>query len=556
MAVSRRERVGLWAIAGLTSCVGIVNLLSAVTPSLPERVEWLRQVFPFEVRAGAHVFAATSGFMLLTLAVNLLRRKRVAWAIAVALTIVSVASNLVKGWDYEEGALSAVLLLVLVGMHRTFTARSDRPSVAQGGRVLVGAIAFTLAYGTAGFWLVSRQYSTNFDLWGAWRQTLAMFFTSDNAGLEPLTRFGRFFATSIYVVGSLTVTYAVGMLLRPVLFRVAASEEEIAKAHHIVEQYGRSSLACLTLLPDKSYYFSLSGRSAIAFVPKGRAAVALGDPIGPEDDRAEAIAGFREFCDRNDWLPAFYQVLPEDLDLYRKLGFRTLKVGEEGIVNLREFTLQGKAGKTLRASTNKLTKQGYRVEFVPPPIADDLLADLRAVSDEWLAHTAGSEKRFSLGWFDDDYLRECEMAIVRTADGAIAAFANLIPEYQRNEATIDLMRRRTESDRAVMDFLFVSLFETCKQRGYDSFNLGLSALAGVGATGKDERLEQGMRYLSEHLNRFYNFRGVHQYKEKFHPIWEPRYLIYPHLSDLFDVVVGLVRADSGDRLWDYLKPGN
>jgi phosphatidylglycerol lysyltransferase len=182
-----------------------------------------------------------------------------------------------------------------------------------------------------------------------------MFFTEDNAGLEPRTRYGRFFANSIYLVGGVTLTYALFMLLRPVLLRgEPATSEERQRAKEIVEQYGRSSLARLTLLNDKAYYFSPSGRSVIAYVPKGRGAIALGDPIGPDDDRKEVIIGFQQFCQRNDWHPAFYQTLPDDLDLYRTLGFRVLKIGEEAIADLKAFTLQGKAGKDWRAALNRM----------------------------------------------------------------------------------------------------------------------------------------------------------------------------------------------------------
>jgi phosphatidylglycerol lysyltransferase len=125
-----------------------------------------------------------------------------------------------------------------------------------------------------------------------------------------------------------------------------------------------------------------------------------------------------------------------------------------------------------------------------------------------------------------------------------------------NDITIDLMRHRANAEHGTMDFLFISLFQHFKERGYDGFNLGLSALSGVGQSQKSPRLEKGIHYLYEHLNRFYNFKGLHTYKEKFHPRWEPRYLIYPSLVALPDVVVALVRADSGDRLLDYFKPGN
>lgn len=118
------------------------------------------------------------------------------------------------------------------------------------------------------------------------------------------------------------------------------------------------------------------------------------------------------------------------------------------------------------------------------------------------------------------------------------------------------MRRQMEVENGTMDFLFVSMFQHFKEKGYDGFNLGLSALSGVGENPKSPRREKALRYLYEHLERFYNFEGLQSYKEKFSPRWEGRYLIYPSLAALPDVVVAIVRADSGDRLLDYFKPGS
>ncbi len=549
--MNRRTQLGLRVASLLTALVGIINLVSAVTPGEPERIDWLRDIFPFEARASGHLFSAIAGFLLLTLAANLLRRKRVAWLMVMGLLLVSIISHLVKGFDYEESLLSGALLIQLWLMRSVFTAQSDRPSVVQGIRVLIGALLFTLAYGTLGFFLLDRQYSTPFNLPGALLQTLAMFFTADSGGLHPTGRFGRFFADSIYIVGASTLLSALWMLLRPVIFRKGADADQRERARVIVEQFGHSSLACFALLEDKSYYFSPSGQTVIAYVPKGRGAIALGDPIGPVADRIEAIAGFQAFCDRNDWQPAFYQTLEDDLEIYRSLGFKTLKIGEEAIVNLKTFTLEGKPRRNLRTAMNKLTKQGYQVKFYPPPISEALLQELRAISNQWLAHVGGAEKKFSLGWFNDDYLRACEIAVVQNQAGNPVAFANVVPEYQVPEATIDLMRHQEDIEKGTMDFLFVSIFQHFKELKYESFNLGLAALSGVGETYKSTRLEKGMHYLYEHLNQFYNFQGLRAYKDKFHPDWKPRYFVYPQLAALPYVTVALVRADSGDRLGDY-----
>ncbi|MEH2299658.1 MAG: phosphatidylglycerol lysyltransferase domain-containing protein [Nostoc sp.] len=555
MTNNLKTQIGLWNVAFLTGLVGVINLLSAVTPNLYGRNHWLKEFLPFEIRATGHVFAALTGFVLLTLATNLLRRKRIAWLLTIGLLVISIFSHLLKGLDYEESLLSGVLLLQLIWMRHFFTAKSDRPSIARGVRVLIGALLFTLAYGTIGFYLLDGKFSENFNWGEAVLQTLAMFFTEDNWGLQPKARFGEFFANSIYIIAAVTITYAILMLLQPVFWRNLATPKEQQKAKEIVEQYGRSSLAALTLLNDKSYYFSPTGNSVIAYVPKGRGAIALGDPIGPIEDRKETILAFQQFCQRNDWYPGFYQTLPDDIQLYKSLGFKVLKIGEEAIVDLKTFTLQGKAGKNFRPSINRLTKLGYQIDFYQPPIANDLLHRLKPVSDEWLKMVQGSEKHFSLGWFEEAYLRECEIAVVYNPEGQISAFANIVREYQLNEATIDMMRHRPSIENGTMDFLFISLLQHFKECGYDSFNFGLSAFAGVGDNPESRRLEKVLHYLYQHLSRFYNFKGLHSYKDKFRPGWEPRYLIYPSLATLPDVVVALIRADSGDRLFDYFKPG-
>ncbi|MEB3151702.1 MAG: phosphatidylglycerol lysyltransferase domain-containing protein, partial [Sphaerospermopsis sp.] len=462
----------------------------------------------------------------------------------------------IKGLDYEESLLSGVLLCQLILMRHIFTAQSDSPSISQGIRVLIGALLFTLAYGTVGFYLLDRQYTVNFDLQQALLQTLAMFFTSDNAGLQSRTKFGDFFANSIYLVGAFTLTYALFMLLRPVLIRNTALEIERKKAQEIVEKYGNSSLARFALFDDKCYYFSSSGKSLIAYVAKGRGAIALGDPIGAFEEKLEAIIEFQLFCEKNDWYPAFYQTLPDNLDIYKFLGYRIIKIGEEAIVDLHKFTLKGKPNQNLRTAMNKLTKLGHQVIFYQPPIADELLEKLKIVSDEWLKLVQGSEKRFSVGWFNYAYLRECKLAVVHTPDGTISAFANLVSQYQTNAIAIDLMRKRTNVENGTMEFLFVSMFQHFQGLGYDGLNLGLSALVGVGETPNSPRLEKTLKYLYTHLNKFYNFKGLHLFKDKFNPRWEPRYLIYSNLTALPDIIVALIRADSGDRLLDYFKPGS
>ena len=183
----------------------------------------------------------------------------------------------------------------------------------------------------------------------------------------------------------------------------------------------------------------------------------------------------------------------------------------------------------------------------------NLLEELRSISDEWLTTMHGAEKKFSLGWFDDDYIRSSSIGAVHGPEGWITAFANFVPEYQLNEITIDLMRHRKEIENGTMEFMFVSLFRWAKAQGYAGFGLGLSALSGIGEKPADPAIERALRYVFEHINQFYNFKGLHGYKDKYGPVWTPRYLIYPSIETLPAVGAALIRANTGgDLLGGYL----
>lgn len=538
----------------LTGAMGMVNLLSATLPGLHARMRLLRTVLPMEVRHGSRLAATLAGFALLILAQHLWRRKRVAWAVTMAVLVVSAVTNLGKGLDWEEASLSAVLLAVLWFQRRSFFARSDVPTVRRGITVAVTALLFTLAYGIVGFYLLDRHFKVNFGLTEAVEQTIAMFASFSDPGLEPTTGFGRWFADSLYLVGAGTGGYALLCLLWPVLHRTPATREERERAKQIIEQYGHSSVARFLLFEDKAYWFSPGG-SVVGFAVAGRTCVALGDPVGPREDTQAAILGFRDFCAAHDWQPAFYHTLPESLNEYRAAGFSLLCVGHEAVVDLEGFTLAGGANKSLRGAVGRLQKGGHRAEAVPPPHSDLLLAELREVSDVWLGaqRGTGGEKRFSLGWFDTEYLQDGPILVVRGPEGAVSAFANIIPEYQICESTIDLTRRRPDAPNGTMDLLYVSLFEWAKARGFRAFNLGLCPLAGVGENADSPAIEKAMRYLYDHLNRFYNFRGLHEYKEKFHPQWQPRYLVYGGgPAGLPGAALAVVRADNaGQPLWRF-----
>ncbi len=534
-------------IAVLTAVMGGINFLSGIMPSMQYRLRLLEQYLPFSVTRGGHLTSALAGFALFLLSVSLWRRKQVGWLLTIIILIISVFVHLFKGLDYEEATLAALLAGLLIYLRPYFHARSDAPSMQQGLQVLVAALLFTLLYGVIGFYFLDRHFRVSFGLWSAIRQTIVMFVQFYDPGLQPITGFGRYFADSIYAVGAATLGYASVMLLRPVLNRRPMSEEERQRAWEIVRAHGQTALARYAVLDDKKFYFG-ANETLVSYVVENRVALVLGDPIGISGNFSSTISSFKSFCASNDWLIAFYQVVPNHLNEYKSAGFDYLLLGQEAIVDVSTFTLEGSENKTLRNGYNKLIRNGYHYDVVQPPFSPRMLQELNTISNEWLSSRGASEMKFSLGWFDESYLNTCPVLLVRDREGFIEAFANIVTEFQNNGVAVDLMRHRAHVESGLMDFLFVSLFMWAKEQKFAAFNLGLSALSGVGELSEDPLIERALHYIYQNVNRIYHFRGLHTFKDKFHPTWSPRYLVYPGAANLPAVSISLLNANLGGSL--------
>jgi len=530
----RSERI----LAVLIGVMGGVNLISAVTPALTDRFKFIETLFPLEVTNGTRLATALAGFALLQLAAGIWRGKRAAWVVTLVVLVLTFFSHLIKGFDVEEASLALAIIIGMILTRSRFQAKSDTPTIQRGLWTLGGAILFTFLYGTLGFFILDRQFSVRFNLPDAALQTIKMFAEFSAPGVIATHRFGRYFVDSIYAIGMGTMGYALISLLAPVLIRVSASESDREQAAEIVKKYGRTVLARFVLFDDKRYYFS-SGGSVIAYVPKNRTAVVLGDPIGPTEDVSEAITSFAKMCAGNDWQPCYYQTLPDYLKIYNEHGMRSLKLGEEAVVDLSKFTLQGGEMKSVRTSVNKFERLGFSYTYHEPPHAEDLLDSLAAISNEWMIDRNASEMKFSMGWFDRAYLNTTPVLTLKNETGKLIAFVNLVDEFQNHELAVDMMRHLVEIPPGTMDFLFVCMLKKAQELGYERFNLGLSGLAGVGETSSDPAIERAMHFIYSRVKTAYNFRGLHNFKQKFLPDWSPRYLIYPNLASLPVVAVAL-----------------
>ncbi len=506
---------------------GAIMLFSGATPADHWQIEWLRRFEPLPLLEISHFTSSVIGVCLLILARGLQRRLDAAYHLTTVLLGLGIVVSILKGFDYAEAATLAVMFTVLLPTRRHFHRKASLISE----RFSAGWIAAIILVLAASIWLGMFSYKHveyQEDLW--WR-----FAFSGNAP--------RFLRAS---VGALSVVLIFAIMR---LMRSSPAEPELpgpvelGQARDIVHR-SRYAAANLALLGDKHLLFSERGNALLMYGVLGRTWVAMGDPVGPHEEWEELVWQFREMVDGHEGWTAFYQVRPDSLPLYLDLGLTLLKLGEEARVQIDRFSLEGGVGKGKRNLVNRLEKEGCEFEVVPVANVPLLLGRFREISDAWLNLKATREKRFSLGFFDDTYLRNFPAAVVRRG-GNIVAFANLWLGAEKEEISVDLMRFVQDAPEGVMEYLFIKLMLWAKAEGFGWFNLGMAPLAGL----EDHTLAPLWTRLGamvfRHGEHFYNFQGLRQYKAKFDPVWTPRYLASPGGIALPRMLTGIATLISG-----------
>jgi phosphatidylglycerol lysyltransferase len=532
-------------LATITLGSGILNLISVVGGASQPRM--LVAVFPLEFSRLSRTLTILIGFALIVSSLNIYKRKKRAWGIVLALSLSSAIFHLTRELNYQEALLSSALFLLLLFTRNTFTVKSSRPDLRSGLlRLLVSAVV-AVSYGITGFWLLDeRHFGMNFRIGDAIAATLRFLSLSGDPRLLPHTQYGHWFLDSLYLITLTASVYSGFALFRPMLYRFHIVPRERAMAREIVQQYARTPLDLFKLWPDKSYFFSPSQRCVIAYRVAHNTAIALGDPVGPEAEIGATVREFLEMCRENGWAVAFYQTLPDFLPMYLRLRMKKLKIGDDAKVDLPDFSLQGKSKRELRPKVRQLEAMGIQTLEFQPPVPDGIIAQLKAVSDQWLRIPGRRERSFTLGQFDPDYLRSKPVLVVLDSAGTVLAFINLI-SVNKSEITGDLMRRRTDAPNGIMDYLFIKLFQYARERGYARVSLGMAPMTGFEDRKEATVEERAIHGLFQRLDFLFSFRGLHHYKAKFATSWEPRYLVYKNVLELPRTAFALRRVSEINR---------
>ncbi|MGK0551703.1 bifunctional lysylphosphatidylglycerol flippase/synthetase MprF [Enterococcus faecalis] len=508
---------------------GIMMVLSATIPEAFDEIKWLSRLNPLQFHILTQLPAILLGFSLIIMGRGISARVKRAYVPTIVLFLLTLVYTFVQDFNFVAIIFLALLLISIVFSKEELYRQQLVYSWEMITVDTIILVLLTVLYLVIGVYNLPafphrHRHSISFFLFPSEKIWLSGFL-----GILIVSVFIYFFIR--YLQGQ---KKTFGQTLEP------------ERALHILQTYGGNVDSQLIFLNDKECYIYKNQADEetvlLQFKTFNNKCIVMGDPSGNKADFAPALEQFIHETDQLGYQPVFYEASEEIVMFLHEFGYDFIKMGEEAHVDLPSFSLSGKKRKGERAIMNRFDKENYRFEILQPPFSEEVMAELKIVSDEWLGER--KEKGFSLGFFSESYLQRSKIAVVKDQNQRLIAFANLIPTYTTDEGTIDLMRYRKDAPAGVMDYLFISLFDALKTNGFTYFNLGMAPLANVG-TSRKSFLQERIAYLVyEFGTHFYSFQGLRDYKNKFATSWVPRYTLYSRDSFIAYVMIALLIIDN------------
>jgi phosphatidylglycerol lysyltransferase len=490
---------------------GCILLVSGATPGVQERLDWLQFFMPLPLIEFSHLVNSLVGLGMIFLSRAVSIKIDSAYYATLLLLSVGIVASLAKGWDFEEATVLGIMLIAFIPTRKHFYRKSALIKLEIPlTQWLIGAAILGLSAWLGFFSYQDVAYSN--DLW--WQ------FSLDRSG--DASRFLRSVFMISVVCGGLLLYRLVS---KTTLDLTLPSKAELDIATVIVHDSNTTDHH-LVLTGDKYILWSKTQKSFLMFGVTNKFWIAMGDPVGDPSEFEELVWRFRESADRVAAQIAFYETGIKHLPLYLDLGLSLIKLGQQALIPLQDFGLEGKKRQNFRSAINKYQREGFSFEIVYAHQVEAILPNLKRISDAWLTEKNAKEKRFSLGFFNEEYLKHCELAVVKK-DGEVYAFCNLWALNNKRQVSIDLMRYLPGTPNGIMEYLNISLALWAKDQGFTYFCLGMAPLSGL----ENHALAPLWHKIGNSIFRnggdFYNFEGVYFYKEKFNPSWEPVYLAAP-----------------------------
>ena len=500
------ERLLAWAAA----LVGVIGLVSAMTPEMADRVEIVQGILPPGWPEAARVLTVACAIGLIWLSRSLAKRRRRAWQLAVCVVVASAVAHLAKGLDFEEATISLLLLAALVRWRGRFDVPGDPASVRPLlglGAALAGIAAF--AGGT------------------------------ELRGIELSPRSGDALLGLGIVLGFLALYF----WLRPFGHAVAQTVGERRLARALVEAHGSDSLSFFALRRDKSYLFSPSRRAFLAYRVVAGTALVSGDPVGDEAEIDELLAELRRVVRASGWRLAVVGASGEHLDRYRALGLKPVPMGEEAVLRPQVFSLEGRAIRKVRQSVSRVGKAGYSFRVVAADeVGPELRAELEGVSAAW--RRGEPERGFSMA-IDGLHVPGTVLALAEDSSGHVGGFLHLAPTALGGGWSLSAMRRHPQTPNGLTEFLVVEALAWARATGASELSLNFCALTDFLAA---ERVTTPLRRLVRCgillADNVFQLERLYSFNRKFFPEWRRRYVCVERFTDLPAVGLAYLHAES------------
>lgn len=560
---ARRPRPWVPRLAGwLCYLLGLFDILSAIFP----RVRHIQSVHKFghlvpglQVNPYAVAASLIVGVLLVSLAHALRRRKHRAWMGVVALLTASIAVHLIRREPFGGIALYFLVLVLLIVYRKEFYALSDPKSRWRAIWTFWAMLAGDIAIGLV---LVSARGDRiigdanlldriNHVVLGLAGISGPMHFRGDN--------YGDYIYFSLFGLGLLTVLVTLYLFLRPAEPAARLTPEQEVEIRSLLQRHGqRDSLGYFALRRDKLVLFSPTGKSCIAYRVVSGVMLASGDPIGDPEAWPGAIRAFVERAERYAWIPAVMGCSEQAGEIWhREAGMDALELGDEAVVEVADFSLEGRPMRNVRQMVNRIERQGYacevrRLRDIP---AEEIVLIRRLACD---GRSTETERGFSmaLGRFGDPTDGDC-VVVTATKDGEIRAVLNFVP-WGKDGLSLDLMRRDRSADPGLNELMIVAALREAKALGVKRMSLNFAVFRS--ALERGERIGAGpvlrrWRGLLVFLSRWFQIESLYRFNAKFRPVWEPRFVAFRQTRDLPRIALAALEAEAFLVLPSLLRRG-
>jgi lysyl-tRNA synthetase class 2 len=486
-------------------------------------------------RSAGLILSVAIGLGIIGVARGLSRGKRRAWGIAVFLFVLAAVVHLIHGPDPISVVLSVAMVIALIWFRTDFRAKGDPGSLQQALAFVPAYLFFVFVFTSITLFAERDHITPDLSFWG--NVETAYLGLIGLAGPYTYHRnvFHDFFETGLLVLGIVGLLTFLYLVFRTFVQAEPPTPERRRRAEEIVRRWGDDTLDYFALRRDKNYFFSADGQSLIAYLYVRGTAMVAADPIGPPGCEERVLDEFLSFCAERGWRVAFFAVREADAELYRARGMRVIYLGDEAILRLEDFSLEGGAMKAVRSAVAHVEK-GHSFELIAENEADAaLVGELNEISEEWRKGAPERGFTMELGEDVEGISPEFVLAIARDREsGRVEGFLRFVPVYGDEPGySLDLMRRRPDSANGMTEFLIAKAALALKPRGFRRLSLNFAAWGRLLDSAEDAGLSGRLqRLMAKGLNPFFQIQSLRDFNQKFGPEWVPRSIVIDDVSDM------------------------